>query len=249
MRPELRLRILLLLALLCLPATVAARWYQVEVVVFKHTSDMSTGGEQWPALVSLPDYAQAMELLTSLPELSDEPPGIAGAAAATAGPIAFKALERGERRLADVERRLRNSGEYEPMLAAAWRQPSFGIGGAKRIFLADVARSGRDAAAAGTQLVAPGQAVATLAPRVQGIVTVKVSRLLYVDVDFVYDNAGVPVRLSETRNMKLREIHYFDHPLFGVIVQVSPYVLPGEDPSAPAPVDEPADEAPPPAPQ
>ena len=29
------------------------------------------------------------------------------------------------------------------------------------------------------------------------------------------------VRLTESRRIKLNELHYFDHPLFGVIIQVS----------------------------
>ena len=38
-------------------------------------------------------------------------------------------------------------------------------------------------------------------------------------------NGVSPVRIKEQRQVKLREIHYFDHPLFGVLVQVTPYVI------------------------
>jgi hypothetical protein len=31
------------------------------------------------------------------------------------------------------------------------------------------------------------------------------------------------VRLNETRRIRLNELHYFDHPMFGVILQVSRY--------------------------
>ena len=64
-------------------------------------------------------------------------------------------------------------------------------------------------------------------PTTEGVVRIKVGRLLHVEVDFLYYQDGTPVRLNESRKVKLRETHYFDHPLFGVIVQVSPYVLPG----------------------
>jgi hypothetical protein len=68
---------------------------------------------------------------------------------------------------------------------------------------------------------------------------------MYVDVDLAYQPENLPgllasragsqapsgdplvnpetefVRLTETRQIKLEELHYFDHPLFGVLVQVS----------------------------
>jgi hypothetical protein len=49
------------------------------------------------------------------------------------------------------------------------------------------------------------------------------------------------VRLVESRNIKLRQVHYFDHPLFGVLLQVTPFALPNEDPAAPTGPDEPED--------
>jgi hypothetical protein len=64
-----------------------------------------------------------------------------------------------------------------------------------------------------------------------------------VDVYFLYDHDGTPVRLKAARSMKLREVHYFDHPLFGVLVQVVPFDLPEEDPAAGSSSDEPLDEA------
>ena len=33
-------------------------------------------------------------------------------------------------------------------------------------------------------------------------------------------------RLHETRRMRSKEIHFFDHPMFGIIVKVTPYELP-----------------------
>ena len=34
-------------------------------------------------------------------------------------------------------------------------------------------------------------------------------------------------RLTQSRRMRSRELHYLDHPMFGVIVQVTPYEGPG----------------------
>ena len=231
-------RVLLLLLLAAAPGLATARWYQVDVVVFKHNVESATGGEQWPAMSELPDYGNSIDLLTDLPAMSDEPNE--GVADSNAGPLAFKALERSERGLAAAERRLRGSSEYTPLLSAAWRQPSFGVGNAKRVHLSslDTLRAARPPAT-GVDDTAP-EAVAT--PSIEGVVTLKIARQMAVDVDFIFDHDGTPLRMKASRSMKLREVHYFDHPLFGVLVQVVPYIPPDEDPAAGTGSDEPLDE-------
>ncbi len=233
------LRGALMLLLLLAPGLAAARWYQVDVVVFRHNVESSAGGEQWPAMTELPDFGDSMDLITDLPAMADEP----GDAQVATGPgsIAFKSLDRNERGLSDVERRLRNSSEYAPLLSAAWRQPSFGVSGAKRVHLSDI---DTHATAHTTQSLDGGAGVSgtPATPRIEGTVRVKIARQMNVDIDFVYDHDGAPVRLKAARSMKLREIHYFDHPLFGVLVQVVPYELPDEDPAAGGGSDEPVDE-------
>ncbi len=214
MRPDLGRAVLVLLLALT-PFAAQARWYQVEVVVFRNAGDGD--GEHFAAPDALPDFRNTVELITDLPDMDDEPPPVGSASL----PVAFEALAPAERRLAGVARRLRNSGGYEVLLARAWRQPSFGVSRARRVYLSDVELSGMSTEA-------PDAAALRPARRAEGIVSIKVSRLLHVEVDFLLYHEGTPVRLSETRKVKLREIHYFDHPLFGVIVQVSPWVRPDE---------------------
>ncbi len=235
------LRVALLMLLLLVPGLAAARWYQVDVVVFRHNVESTAGGEQWPAMTALPDFGDSMDLITDLPAMADEPRD--AQVASGPGPIAFKALERNERGLNDVERRLRNSSEYAPLLSAAWRQPSFGVSGAKRVHLTDIDTHAAAHVKQTTDNTA-GVPVAALTPRIEGTVTVKVARQMNVDIDFIYDHDGKPVRLTAARSVKLREVHYFDHPLFGVLVQVVPYDLPDEDPAAGSGSDEPLDDSP-----
>ena len=124
----------LLLALL-LSSAAEARWYQVEVVVFRHLVESATAAEQWPEMTSRPDYGQSVELITET-----EPPAATPSPDAAPGnqPVPFFLLDKRERATLDLERKLRNSSEYAPMLAAAWRQPSYGVGGAKRVHLSDL---------------------------------------------------------------------------------------------------------------
>lgn len=218
MRPDRCVRLLLLVlgCLASLPA--AARWYQVEVVVFRHGGALTTGGEIFSEPEALPDFGGTVSLISEDDEAVD---------GADATLLPFRALARAERRLAGVERRLRNSADYEPLMAAAWRQPSYGVSRARRVYLSDVPPPTPDESA-----------MPRPQPRIEGVLAIKVSRLLHVELDFLYDADGVPVRLTETRKLKLREIHYFDHPLFGAIVQVSPWVPPA--PETPDAATEPA---------
>lgn len=230
---------LLLTVLLCAITSAAqARWYQVDVVVFRHSSGMTTAEEHWPEVASPPDFRRSVRLTED---------GQRSGEGSQGGPAAFQRLARSERRLDGAARRV-SGGDYELLLADAWRQPGFGVAGAKRVYLSDSRGDGDPA----TVVVGPGGVVTTPEPRLEGTVAIKVARLLHIEVDFLYRHEDVVVRLGETRRAKLRETHYFDHPLFGVLVQVSPFVAPevaavdGLD-AAQAPVDEaspPADTTP-----
>ncbi len=219
MRPNYLVRLFTLLLLTVVATSASARWYQVEVITFQHASGLSTGDEQWPELLALPDFSDTVDLIVDLPEMDDEPVS-AGSADQHATPIAFRQLDRGEMHLAGVERRLRNSSSYEVLSATAWRQPSFGVRRARRVYLTDSDLRSL------TAEPEPGSDAALRERHLEGIVSIKVSRLLHIEVDYLYYHEGSPIRLAETRKAKLREIHYFDHPLFGVIVQVSPYLIP-----------------------
>ncbi|MEX2482699.1 MAG: CsiV family protein [Gammaproteobacteria bacterium] len=206
------MKLLLTVLLIAMASAAQARWYQVDVVVFRHSSGMTTAGEQWPELENLPDFRRSVRLDEDGQRSGEAPQG---------GPTAFQRLARGERRLDGAAGRV-SGGDYELLLADAWRQPSFGVAGAKRVYLSDLS-DGSDPA---TLVVGPGGVVAAIEPRIEGTVAIKVARLLHIEVDVLYRHEDVVVRLSETRRAKLRETHYFDHPLFGVLVQVSPFVVP-----------------------
>ncbi len=229
MRPRYSVKILLLALLLGLMAVTSSavmaksRWYQVEVIVFNH-NDTAATSEQWPDLESLPDFRDAINLIIDRPP---DPPG----SVAIPGPLAFQSLRASDLKLSGIYRRLRNLSAYTPILHIGWRQPGLGGNRARSVYISDKPRLITD--------TSPTMLDTTSHAAVEGALQIRIGRLLHIVADFVKYGSESPVRITEQRQVKLKEIHYFDHPLFGVIVQVTPYRI--ADPAAPSD-GEPADE-------
>jgi hypothetical protein len=78
------------------------------------------------------------------------------------------------------------------------------------------------------------------APYIDGTIKLIRKRFLHVDADFIYrapyiDEAANKLsrekwpqafRLVESRRMRSREVHYLDHPMFGILILATPYVAP-----------------------
>jgi len=215
-----------------LPAWAKSRWYQVEVIVFRQADTEAVGGETWPALKSLPDFRNSVELLIDLPDFSDEPP--VKNEVSIPGPIAFESLSLSDLQMTGVYRRLAKLSAYDPVLHVGWRQPGFRSSRARSVYISD-----KPAVTTDTMMDPNGVTfeVAKVVRRVEGTVRVRTGRLLYVNVDFVNYGEESPLRITEQRRVKLKELHYFDHPLFGVIVRVVPYRIPDPADQASAVVD------------
>jgi hypothetical protein len=54
-----------------------------------------------------------------------------------------------------------------------------------------------------------------------GVINIYKQRHLHVDTDLIYNSVEGKVRLNEHRLLKSKELHYFDHPLFGILVRVA----------------------------
>lgn len=94
---------------------------------------------------------------------------------------------------------LRRSQSFRPLLHLAWIQP------------ADPGR------------INPPYHVGN-GETVEGTVSLERSEHLYAIVDMEYRAADGKVhRLREKRQLKFNEIHYLDHPAFGVLVRISPH--------------------------
>ena len=108
--------ILLLLALLAAGPAMAAKSYDVEVIVFERTSNNEVAGEQWPDDPGRP----ALEKASSLQESGTGP---------------YTVLPKSRWRLNSEASRISSSGDLKLLLHTAWRQPAVGRDETKTIHL------------------------------------------------------------------------------------------------------------------
>lgn len=248
-------RLLLCLSILLAAAPLRAEdWFEVEMLVFRHTTPTAGASETWPADPGRPDLGLASE--------PQEPqPGVL---------LPLTRLEPNPGRLQGSFDALRRSSRYQPLGYWTWIQPGFERGSEMpvRISLGEdpVPGAGADAAtvdAAGFPVLGSAAdappPVPPLRRPLDGLVALGLQRYLYVSLDLVFAPEGLvprlqpdassatdatmavgmatageltpPVefqgfRLRETRRLRSREMHYFDHPLFGVILLVTPRPMP-----------------------
>ena len=196
----------LLAALPVLPADDSERWFTVEMIVFDDLRGEGIHAEHWPAEPGEPPVDGSIEL-EHLP--GGQPDGTAHA---------FRLVNRSELSLTGVRDSLRRSANYRPLLHAGWRLPGVRHGAARPAHVgARLSGSGAD-----------GER-----PTVRGTVKVSLARYLRVELDLLYvrpasGDAAAPeavptrFRLVSERRMRSRELHYIDHPLFGVLMWIEP---------------------------
>lgn len=212
------------------PAPIAIpgeRLYLVEVIVFNNLGPIPAGGEIWhrepriefdPDKFMTPQVAPAPGTGPLQPVLEVSP----GDAATEADLIQFTELSN----LATHLSKLHTDHRYEVVTYSAWVQPLF---------------EKRDAVRVPIMRETPADEMATaIYPPVKvplsGDIRIFENRLLFVDVDVSnefsdgYSGFSMAARgdrppgkytLREKRRVKLNELHYFDHPFFGILVRVS----------------------------
>jgi hypothetical protein len=141
-------------------------------------------------------------------------------AAARAEAFAVRPLRPEELKLGTEYRRLRALAAYEPLLHAGWVLPGLPEGDAKPFDLGSLG---------------------VLNPH--GTVRVHLARFLHITLDLTYQANGPAAaatgadgldeisvtpqyRLTATRSARSNELHYFDHPAFGVLVKITPVPAP-----------------------
>ena len=202
----------LLLALSCLPFRAAlAQDYDVEVLVYAALR-ADDDGERWPVPETLP----------------------ATEAALTLGEGGTRSLGSAQRELQAIAEAMRRSSQYRPLLHLRWRQPGWARSQTRAIHLQVPAGTKTPltdvAGNASKQLMQQlksnlelGLSSSPDQPLLDGTVTLTVTRFLHLGVDLLYidPDTGVPLQLKESRRMRIHELHYLDHPRFGVLARVS----------------------------
>lgn len=200
----------MLAAIFAMPAGADDRWFTVEIIVFDDLENENLHAEHWPATPGEPSLQDAVELThDSGSEGADR---------------TFRLVSRSDLSLDAVWSRLRRSARYRPFLHVAWRLPGLPRSAASPAHVsAGLGDGSADAA----------DHVGGERPSVYGTVTVSLARYLQVDVDLLYSRPAsgadaalntIPTRfrLVSERRMRSRELHYIDHPLFGVLILLTP---------------------------
>lgn len=210
---------------------IAASWYQVEVVIFDRLNP-NLDGEQW--------QNDVFTIRNNLVELQPQDTSLNS----NEDLVPYMIMDRGHNRLNGVERIFRLSSQYRPLIHLSWQQPATQRRQSRYVHLQ------RLDAERVTELVetrspdAEPEFLDEIIPLnriVDGSIRIRSGFYLHADVDLNYfkdlpaENkilrtsdesfSGTTdrtiIKLKETRKLKLNEIHYFDHPMLGVILQVS----------------------------
>jgi hypothetical protein len=188
----------LALSLVCSAPALAVQSYDVEIVVFAYRHP-ADNGEQWPT--SLPAETGAASIYSS-----DQ----------------TRELPVGAYRLNGISNGLRQSSAYAVLFHKAWRQPAYNSANAVGFPVYTAVGNGRNS--------------------IEGSVRLIRERFLHLDADLLMVSGGSrsavtdinapytapQFELREKRRIKSNVVYYFDHPHFGMIAMVTPYVSPDE---------------------
>ena len=112
-------------------------------------------------------------------------------------------FKQGSKQLGGTYGALKRSRDYRPFLHLSWVQ-----------------KVGKNSLGQAVQIQKGGGQTGD--DLLQGFVRIQRGTYLHLLVDLEYTPGSVVYRLKEKRRLKFNEIHYLDHPKFGVIAKVSP---------------------------
>ncbi len=225
----------LLLSLLAGAVQAQETWYQIEVIVFEHLTTPPDALEHWPLTPGYPTIGTAIDFPDEDTEQTnpniDFSAAIADEDAAFINQSEIVTLTAEQKTLSSAWQHMKRSADYHPLQYLAWRQTRTSADAGLSVHLKVGGVIDPDS----------GQSTPVL---IDGWIKLIRSVYLHVETDLAYflDNRpdaypfGVKgeggyaemVRLHEKRKLRYNELHYLDHPLFGVVVRVSPVDLEAE---------------------
>ncbi len=206
----------------------AGRWYQIELIVFSHITSDALTGEAWPN-ASPTEYNPANAIQLSTPNQT-----------AKNANFGYQVLARSAFTMAKEQSEIARQSNYHVLLHLAWRQQVMNPRQAKAIHIYG-----------GNVYNSAGKVIATdeygNLPysnqqfwQIDGTFKISVRRYFDVNVNLLYaapadelsriasanyktdPNGFVYFRLLQSRRMRSQELNYIGHPLFGVLVKVTP---------------------------
>ena len=188
-----------------------ARVYQVELEVFRNNKPSLIHIESYEQPTSLPDFrkTKVLEEVENNISINEEQIG-------SKYPL-FKTLPDVTKRL-DLGKKFQELDIFAQITSIAWNHPR---NNSQEIYIASKPRYlgkielNKNYFSKNVNLLNMR--------KLQGTVKLEIDRLMFLELDFIYDHEefGV-VQLKEKRRIKLNELNYFDHPLFGIVALVSP---------------------------
>ena len=205
----------------------AESWYQVEVIVFDRINP-DFGEEKWSSVQ--PSIRPDMLELYSNDETNSNQQL-----------VPFMIMDKKSNRMNGIYQVLKLSKEYRPLIHFSWQQPATNRMQSRYIHI--IKRNEEDKVLgqdSSSELKEPDflENIIVSKKNIDGAIRIRSDFFLHVDVElyyfsnFIYSNKDIPsvavenyekliIDLKESRKIKLNEIHYFDNPIFGLIIQVS----------------------------
>jgi len=216
-----RITLLFSLLFILIPASSYAveeqpeTWYQVEVLAFKHVDNKAIASESWPVSPDLPSLDNIIEVQSGN----------------VANPY-YTELSESEFTLKNEANGLNKQPNYEVLLHIAWKQPILHKSQTSPIHLTGGKPldeySNRRYSSEITQ------------NELNGTITLSQAKYINVQANLVLNSPAGELfgqsvfdeltgfggiesfTLVQSRRMRPKETHYFDHPLFGMLVRVTP---------------------------
>ncbi|HEY4731873.1 MAG TPA: CsiV family protein [Gammaproteobacteria bacterium] len=227
------------------------RWYEIEIIVFENLNQPSDSSESWPSNPGIPDSANALKLVPADAANTDNNPPQAKSPAITAPalPETYPLVTNKDFKLAKQDTLLSDSGQYRPLLHVAWRQPVLSQETAKAVHIFSSMMQADGPASSNETLALPPQDGTSIqqnadstAPLnvIDGTIKIALGKYLHMDMDLLYrtkaaardevdifgfrkeEDSPSVFRMQQSRRVRSGEVHYFDHPAFGVIAIMTP---------------------------
>ncbi len=197
--------------------------YQVEVIVFEHITPQSLSSEAWPAKLEEPNLNGAIQLQATQ--------------GATMQP--YEELPNSSFQLNREVRRLTNNASYKVLTHVAWIQPVTSPRFAKPVHITGGAIYSPDGQVV---LPEPGGNPSSYSgdyQQLNGTITISVMKYLQIKTNLLLTEPGYKIPqqenaegqtaslisfpMNQTRRTKSKDLNYFDHPLYGMLIEITPY--------------------------